>query len=323
MRRRSASSSQLNLNALVLLQVRTDSGTCVTVYERKPEVGGAEMYEISRILAPVVFSDNCRGAFRYAVDIASRFNAEITVLHVLEPLSSLDFDTTTNLKTIETSRRDWVHGECSKMTAGARNRVSIKEVCVSGDPATEIVKLADASDTSLIVIATRGRGIARRFLLGSVTAKVLHDARCAVWSGTRLQDALAPGATVGDIRHILCAIDFNPQTDTVLEWASGLACAYGARLSLMHVVAPRNDPAEERVACEDAVGELESRGRSIGSDLQYHVAVGNPAHEVRDTSWRLHADLLVIGRGDIEAGGRLGSTSYAVLREAPCPVLSV
>jgi nucleotide-binding universal stress UspA family protein len=281
------------------------------------------MFKISRILAPVVFSDNCRGAFRYAVDIARRFNAGISVLHVLEPLTCLDFDTTTERETIEKSRRDWVHRECAKMVAGARNRVSVNEACVSGDPATEIIKMADAADTSLIVIATRGHGTVRRFLLGSVTAKVLHDARCTVLSGTQMEQVLAPGTNKVDIRHVLCAIDFSPETDAVLDWSGGIAAAYSARMSLIHVLSPSSDPDQELVAGKDARLELESRGSSLGISAECHVTVGDIAHELRNAIWRLHADLLVIGRGDIEAGGRLGSTSYAVLREAPCPVLSV
>src|ERR1035438_1854787 len=64
----------------------------------------------------------------------------------------------------------------------------IQEV-VEGDPAGQIVDYARDHDIGLIVMATHGYGPFRRFLLGSVTAKVLHDAGCPVWTGPHLEEA--------------------------------------------------------------------------------------------------------------------------------------
>jgi nucleotide-binding universal stress UspA family protein len=281
------------------------------------------MFEISRILAPVVFSDNCRAAVRYAITVGARFGAEVTVLHVLQPLSSLDFDTTVGLEHLDKCRREWVHREFENLTFDVHHKSNVTEVCLHGDPAAEIVRFAESSDTDLIVIATRGQGTFRRFLLGSVTAKVLHDAACAVWTGAHMERALEPGAAPAEIRSVVCAVDFGPQTEAALEWSSGIAAAHDAKLSLVHVIPASHDAARQRMACEEASRQLQTRRAALSMDADCHVLAGAVPEEIAGMVRQLGSDLLVIGRGHIAGGGRLRSTSFALIRESACPVVSV
>ena len=70
----------------------------------------------------------------------------------------------------------------------------------------------------LIMMPTHGYGPFRRFLLGSVTAKILHDATCPVWTSTHLETSVGTGK-VG-IRKVLGAVDFGPRSSVVLQVAS-------------------------------------------------------------------------------------------------------
>jgi nucleotide-binding universal stress UspA family protein len=56
----------------------------------------------------------------------------------------------------------------------------ITETLTSGDPASEVLRIADENDVDLIVLGARGLGVVQRLLLGSVSEAVLHDAQCAV-----------------------------------------------------------------------------------------------------------------------------------------------
>ena len=282
------------------------------------------MFEISRIMTPVVFSANCRGALRYAAGIASRFDAELTVLHVLEPLHRMDFDSAPCLQELEKARRDWVHRALTDLTFEMKPKVTVRDLCVEGDPATEIVRTAESSGTDLIVIATHGHGPFRRFLLGSVTAKVLHDSSCAVLTGAHLEQALAQKGTAGeDVRLVLCAVDFGAQIDAALEWSAGMASAYNATLALLHVVGPAHDPNRQRSSVQEALERLEHWSKMVKIDAEAHVAVGTVPDQVANEAQRLGAGVLVIGRGHMKGGGRLRSTSYTIIRESPCPVVSV
>ena len=60
-------------------------------------------------------------------------------------------------------------------------RIPVIPCVLSGDAAKIIVEHAHTKGTDLIVMGTHGFGGFRRMLLGSITAKVLHDARCPVF----------------------------------------------------------------------------------------------------------------------------------------------
>ena len=81
---------------------------------------------------------------------------------------------------------------------------------------------------------THGYGPFRRFLLGSVTAKVLHDAICPVWTGPHMESA--PDYSTVRFQNIVCVIDLGLHSREVLCWAGGFAREFGARLSIVHAI---------------------------------------------------------------------------------------
>jgi len=78
-----------------------------------------------------------------------------------------------------------------------------------GDPADVIVNFARVEHMSLIVLPTYAYEPFRRFVLGSVVSKILHD-DCPVLTGVHTMDAFPQ--ELRDIRKIQCAVDFCPQS---------------------------------------------------------------------------------------------------------------
>jgi len=78
--------------------------------------------------------------------------------------------------------------------------IAVTRLLLRGDPAREIVETARGKNVDLIVKSTLGEGPFFRFLLGSVTAKVLHESHCPVWTGAHLEDVPAREFS---IRHVL------------------------------------------------------------------------------------------------------------------------
>ena len=149
------------------------------------------MLSIQRILFPVVFTDPSRHVVRQAAWLARRFHAEMVLLHVVTPLSypagileSGDEITVRDLhaRIIQRAEQDLDQAFRSDLAGIATTRVLLR-----GDPAHEIVKTARDRNIDLIVMPTHGHGAFFRFLLGSVTAKVLHESHCPVWTGRPLR----------------------------------------------------------------------------------------------------------------------------------------
>jgi nucleotide-binding universal stress UspA family protein len=289
------------------------------------------MITIANILLPVDFSERSAAAASYAKELACRFTSNIVMMHALPPLDAMygmemgyvglgDF--------LEKRRAD-AHVSLDVFLEEELGSLVKRRVLAEGDPALEIIKLAHEESFDLIVMPTHGYGPFRRFVLGSVTAKVLHDADCAVLTGTHL--APEGAAEPVSFRNILCALDLGPQSGQALAWAAYLAGKYHSNLTLLHALPPvsagvaRYFETEFQVKVEeDARGRLEELARQANVPASILIEHGDVASVVKSVAGRMRADLTVIGRHQSSGVlGRLRAHAYAIVRESPCAVLSV
>jgi nucleotide-binding universal stress UspA family protein len=277
---------------------------------------------LERILLPVDFSERSLGPARYAAALAGCFGAEITLLHVLEPMryefSTLEFGGTV-MNDLLTNRAEHVRAQLEAFLAEELAGARVTRVLLEGDPAQKIVRYAHGEHMDLIVVSTHGYGTFRRFILGSVTAKVLHDADCPVLTGVHLEAAPAPASIA--LRTILCAVDLGPQSRKALIWAAQLASEFQGHLTVVHAV-----PALEITTqlAQSAKAELAKLCQELSPQPEVILESGDPPKAVCRAAEHARADLLVIGRGSA-AGifGRLRTNAYAIIRQSPCPVVSV
>lgn len=263
----------------------------------------------SAILVPIDFSERSAPAARYAKTLAPRFDAQIHLLHAIPDLDlGISGHMATELLQQQVAR---MSAELNHFLPDELPSPPVERRVVNGDPATVIVRCAHEG-ADLIVIPTHGYGPYRRFILGSTTAKVLHDADCPVWTGVHLESAPEAAAI---IRNIVCAVDLGPQSVKTLSWAAALAAEFDAKLTLIHVALGTADAARRELE------GLISSGR-YSADLL--VETGDPPGTICSAAGRLSADVLVIGRGSA-AGvfGRLRANAYSIIRQSPCPVVSV
>ena len=290
---------------------------------------------ISRILMPVAFSDRCRNTVPYAEALAVHFHAELVLLHVVEPLigTYVSGEAMAYSSVADDDGQRVAHAEkrlSEIAAAGMGGELTLETVVLRGDPAREIVNLAHARKFDLIVMPTHGHGPFRRLLLGSVTAKVLHDADCPVWTGPHLAGAAAPQPI--PFRRILCGLDLGSESADVLRWAAGFARECGAQLTVVHILPTATaqlggfyfDPEWSQQMAKTALRSVVAIQEEVSAPAEVMVRVGEVSEGVSHAATEWGADLLVIGRGR-RAGvlGRLRATAYAILRESPCPVAAV
>jgi nucleotide-binding universal stress UspA family protein len=279
------------------------------------------MVPIAKILIPVDFSERCLGAARFAIPLAERFHSEVTLLHVEPPPESDSGLNAEREARAEKQLRDFL--------CAAFAHLDVKRIRrVGPDVAREIVQYAHDQQSDLIMMATHGYGVFRRLLLGSVTAKVLHDADCPVWTGAHL--AQGPPAEWINPTVVLCAAHAAPASEKSLLWASRIASGLNAALLLVHVEPRLESLGEEYYSHEYHRGVLERAKRNIevlqgaaGTHAQVFIEAGYVPRAICAAVKRVEADLLVIGRGGGAGPGRLGLNAYGIIRESPCPVISV
>ena len=286
------------------------------------------MLPLQHILYPMDFSKRCLAVAPFVEAFAKHYGAKVTLFGAVQPLASASMEDPSFYIDPESLRADLqrrLEGTLSGQLAG----ISITRVAEAGEPAHRITAYADANHVDLIMMPSHGRGIFRRLLLGSVTAKVLHDAHCPVWTSAHAEELAEHGHP--EPRMIICAVDLSATSAGLIQWAAQLAKDTGASLRLVHAVPgtaawpERQFNSElEQALKEKARKEISALLSAAGLDFPVCIDAGDVGVVVREEAQGHDADLIVIGRGVIhEKLGRLRTHAHAIIRQAPCPVISV
>ena len=288
------------------------------------------MTTIQNILFPVDFSPSCVAMAAFVKRAAAMFSAKVTLVHAFDLYSHDAFQLyVRSLAEVAEEQQNLARDKLDSFLNSEFPVGECPRVLVSGVAATQITQLARTNGFDLIIMPTHA-GLFRRALLGSTTAKVLNHADCPVLT-TQHAETISPRQM--EHREWACSIGLNADSERVLRYASQAAEAVHANLTLVHVI-PASGPdlpvqldLEERVQSskrEAASRRIAALQNSAGSHALVSIAIGPIKDMLTEEARRLRADVLVIGRSP-QSGvlGRLRDLSYAIARDAPCPVLSV
>jgi nucleotide-binding universal stress UspA family protein len=281
---------------------------------------------IESVLFPVDFSASCVAMGPFVKRSAQMFSARVTLLHAVEPPASGFELMTRSPREIEEDREHVARERLHSFLASDFPVHGCTRLVCTGDPATRIAEIARDRHFDIIVMPTHA-GTFRRTLLGSTTAKVLNDADCPVLT-TQHAETISPRPL--EHREWVCAVSLGADSERVLTFACQAAKAVHANLSLIHAIPAEPGvelqfdieervQSQERMLARERVEELKQK---LCSHAPVNVVVGPVKDALIEAARRLKADALVIGRS-AEVGVRLRDLTYAVVRDAPCPVLSV
>lgn len=274
------------------------------------------------VLHPTDFSDGARAAHPYSVYLAGLLGVDLHVLHVEEPGAEETVQGDPTPPRGAGDPRSWL-AATTALESNDKEEAELPEVRRrtrrGSEPAEAIVAYADQLGAGAICMGTHGRSGVRRLVFGSVTEEVLRQVRCPVLTVRRG----IPGWGEDGPRRLLAAVDLSPMTEPTLAWAGLTAAATGARLTAVHV------------ATTHAAGLARERRQQIHSafesldfpdvDLQTEFLPGDPATRIRDLAEEEGADMVVTATHGRSGPARLvlGSVAEALVRRAPCPVLTV
>jgi nucleotide-binding universal stress UspA family protein len=267
------------------------------------------MIDLKRILYPVDLSAQSSAVAPSVAAMAKRFGSQVMLLHVTSGLTPVP--------------------EFDHFAADALSGVPVVRELREGDPASQIVSYASEHQIDLIMMPTHGHSPFRSMLLGSVTAKVLHDTHCLVWTGVHAEEITAHSPDRW--KRVLCALDTDEHGEIVLQWASEFATQQNLDLQLVHAVAgadgmwtEASDPSMYEFLFHAARERLAKLQAAVGTHFEIRVVGGSVGGAVHQAAVDYDADLIVIGRGAIQSTfGRLKNSAYSIIRAAPCPVISV
>lgn len=285
------------------------------------------MLPFRKILFPIDYSEPCQALVPYVQEMVRHFSANLTLVHAYAPeftrwdLAFADPEFPEKVRLLEEQHLQ----EFASQNFPGQHVEAIAEL---GEPGSIIHKVVQHQGTDLVMLATHGRGPVRRLLLGSVTAKVLHDIGAAVWTGV---GSVFAGHTPSlPYKSVLCALDDSEEAPGVLKAAAAFASGYKARLSIVHAVQtpPRANKVDFSPYLKDLMAGADFRLRELKGELGVdapHVVVDAAISDgIRQEAARRKADLIITGRGHAQAAfNTIWSQLYPIVRQSPCPVLSI
>jgi nucleotide-binding universal stress UspA family protein len=201
----------------------------------------------------------------------------------------------------------------------------------------EILDRARSWPADLLVMGTHGRGGFERWMLGSVTEKVLRKAPCPVLTVPPPAEPHSTGSVL--FRRILCPVDFSNASLAALDYALKIAEQPGIDVTVLHVlellvedepgarIAGFDVPEFRRYLEQDARDRLQRVVSERAREPRPHEEVvgGRAWREILRVAEEEHADLVVMGvrgRNPVDLA-LFGSTTQHVVRGATVPVLVV
>ena len=294
----------------------------------KAATASATTAAVKTILFPTDFSDTSKRAQSYAAALANRFRAKLLVLHAKDPRDyNLPPETWERAENAEADKMQ----ELQKSIASSFPSLK-SELCVGEGTAWQIVESALAKHkVDLIVLGTRGRTGIGKLLLGSQAEEIFRHATCPVLTvGPHAHDIKG---TENELREVLYATDFSPESQAAAPYSASIALALEAHLNLLHVVEERKvgeliSPTEVMPSSERLLRRLVPEDAEFWRDPSYFVERGVAAEKILEVAERIPASLIVLGvrkpAGVPGAATHLGiGTAHRVVAAAACPVLTV
>jgi nucleotide-binding universal stress UspA family protein len=285
------------------------------------------MYE--EILFPFDGSEGAAETLHHAAEIATWTDGEIRLLYVAD---TTEYSTTRVESTVVDGQVE--HGEEVLETATETLDslgVEYATDVVQGAPAETIVDYAEKYDHDVIVMPTQGRQGLSRYLLGSVTEKVVRLSTVPVLTARMKPDE----EFAFPYERVLLATDGSEAAEHAAMHGLDLAAALDATVHALSTVetdalAPgahlESGTTAGHAAAEEAVDTIANAAQRRGiDDIVRHVEEGPPAETIVECVDREAIDAVVMGTTGRRGIERilLGSVTEKTVRSAPVPVITV
>jgi nucleotide-binding universal stress UspA family protein len=286
---------------------------------------------LGKILCPVDFSGGSNAALELATRLAIANGSELVLAHAWQYPGIASTEPMMQGRVINLAIEDEKRGlETALEHARKLGAKRVTSTFLEGSPWHQLVDLAKSGGFDLIVMGTAGRTGLKRMLIGSVAEQVVRHSPVSV-----LVVRDNPDGPRFD--HVLCPVDFSPDSPRIIERAEAFVEPGGTGLDLMHVIelplAAGGDPMlTELVTDVDARATTQLEGYVTDVTgrrtfpIRSEVLTGKPTEMIlakldEDRTF----DLVVVGTHGRTGLKRMvmGSVAEQLVRHAPCSVLVI
>lgn len=279
-------------------------------------------FNLKKILVPTDFSELSLTALRYAASMAKHSDAEIILLHVMQPYEHeailnkiIDFKGTLQ-KAIEEKLND-VKASNSDLL-GVPVRVKITE----GKIYESIEKIVSEEELDLIVMGTHGAGglgNLEKYVLGTNAYRTVHISGCPVITLREIKEKVA-------YENILLPLDMTKETKQKVDTAIKIAKVLGSAIHVISITSFmdefRYNVTEIKNQLDEVAEKVSAAGVKVFTNMLRNDDV---ADTVIEYSQEINADLVIImTREESKLNDMVvGSSARKIITESKVPVLSL
>lgn len=292
---------------------------------------------LKNIICATDFSEFSKHAVAYGVTLAKKFNAKLYMCHVIDMSYAAIYGECKDPLELE----ERIMGDANDSLRGSigEDKIDWEPLISKGHTCDEITRMAAEIGVDLAITATHGRSGLKRLILGSVTERLIRTLSCPLLVVRSPKPAFVSlGNQKVKLDRILVGCDFSPDSNLSFQYALALAREFQCELHLTHVIESTMykyilKSGLEKGQDQDALcKELNEKLKDMIPGEAYtsctprtELLAGQPYEEVTKYAVTHNIDLIILGvRGhSLMETFFLGSTTDRVVRQAPCPVLSV
>jgi nucleotide-binding universal stress UspA family protein len=284
---------------------------------------------LKNILLATDFSPASEAALPHALKIARQYESKLYIAHVIS-VDIMYLVAPERTATIREQAQQFAQENMEHfLTVVSQAGVSCQPLVGDGVIWDVLQDMIRENHIDLVVLGTHGRRGLGKLLLGSVAEEVFRFAPCPVLTvGPKIMPMRSRDV---ELSHILYPAEFFPDASTAAVYAVSLAEEYHTRLTFMKVFEERVSSPELQSAVEEPVRHWMDDHVPVGSDLRkrtcFEPGFGPAAEAILKFAGDHRVNLIVMGvrRLDPTMAAHLPKldTAYEVVRNAPCPVLTV
>jgi nucleotide-binding universal stress UspA family protein len=293
---------------------------------------------LNNVLYATDFSTASHQALPYALAICRYYESTLHAIHVLPEFDAWVQAEAVNPVTLESARRTQSRAVIEKMRElspeleSTPNHIYVRR----GNIWDVVSKVIEEQHVDLLVLGTRGREGIGKMLIGSVAEEMLRQCPCPVltvgpkaWGRVKEEfdntDKDIRPVEI-ELRNIIFATDFSPESDTALPIAISLAEEFQAKLVLLHVF--RNEASAPIQLATERLERLVPEEASLWCRPETVVRFGAADEKILQTAAKFDSDLIVLGihsaKDHLVATTHFPwSVAHKVIANAQCPVLTM
>ncbi len=277
-------------------------------------------FEVNRILIPIDFSDTALLALDHAVFMAKLFNAEVTLLHVIETLTyTTAISDSYPIMDMENSIQKITAEKLDKLAMESFDKLGVpyKTKTIVGRIYVEIVNVAKEINADIIIMGTHGVTGIKEFFIGSNAYRVVSESPCPVI-------VVQSHAKEIGFKNIVLPIDDSLTSRQKVNHAIEMAKRYGATLKIAGLVTDEDPLFMDKF--EVKIKQVEDFIQKFDVPYSTKMIKGdNVAKMALNYAYEINADLIIImSEQDPEMTGFfMGAFAQQLVNHSKIPVMTV